>query len=96
MSKYCIIGTGRQGTAALYDLIKFSKANSILLIDSNAESIKSCRSIYIEISKGDVYKGGAQWNDIVKFLKKHNFSPAWQPKHNHVDVLFVKENFISK
>ena len=23
------------------------------------ESIKSCRSIYIEISKGDVYKGGA-------------------------------------
>jgi len=60
------------------------------------ESIKSCRSIYIEISKGDVYKGGAQWNDIVKFLKKHNFSPAWQPKHNHVDVLFVKENFISK
>tara|TARA_B100000780_G_C21060117_1_gene426048 strand:- start:195 stop:938 length:744 start_codon:yes stop_codon:yes gene_type:complete len=60
------------------------------------ESIKSCRSIYIEISKGDVYKGGAQWNDIQTFLKKHNFLPAWLPKYDHVDVLFVKENFVSK
>ena len=42
MEKYCIIGTGRQGTAALYDLIMFSNASSILLIDSNNESIENC------------------------------------------------------
>jgi len=60
------------------------------------ESIQSCRSIYIEISKGDVYKGGAQWNEVVTFLKKYNFVPAWLPKKDHDDVLFVKENFTSK
>ena len=42
MSKYCIIGTGKQGSAALYDLILFSNATSILLIDSNENSIKEC------------------------------------------------------
>jgi len=45
MEKYCIIGTGRQGTAALYDLILFSNASSILLIDSNKESIENCIKI---------------------------------------------------
>ena len=45
MSKYCIIGTGRQGTAALYDLILFSNATSILLIDSNQNSINNCLNI---------------------------------------------------
>ena len=35
MSKYCIIGTGRQGTAALYDIIKYAEAEQILLLDSN-------------------------------------------------------------
>ena len=68
----------------------------LLAFKGAAESIKSCRSVYIEISKGDVYKGGAQWGDILTFLKKHNFSPAWLPTHDHVDVLFVKENFVSK
>ncbi len=42
MSKYCIIGTGKQGSAALYDLILFSNATSILLLDSNENSIKEC------------------------------------------------------
>ena len=66
----------------------------LLALIGATESIKSCRSIYIEISKGNVYKGGAQWDEIVAFLKKHNFTAAWLPKHNHVDVLFVKENVI--
>ena len=45
MNKYCIIGTGRQGTAALYDLILFSNASLILLIDSNQHSINNCLSL---------------------------------------------------
>ena len=42
MSKYCIIGTGRQGTAALYDIIKFANPKQILLLDSNQESLDRC------------------------------------------------------
>ena len=44
MSKYCIIGTGRQGTAALYDLIKYSQATEILLLDESDDSLKNCIS----------------------------------------------------
>jgi len=32
---YAIIGTGKQGTASAYDLIKFGDAEKVLLIDSN-------------------------------------------------------------
>ena len=41
-NKYCIIGTGRQGTAAAYDLLKFADIDLLLLIDSNAKSIDTC------------------------------------------------------
>ena len=44
MSKYCIIGTGSQGTAALYDLIKYSQATEILLLDESDDSLKNCIS----------------------------------------------------
>jgi len=42
MSKYCIIGTGRQGTAALYDIILYGHPSSILLVDSNQSFLKTC------------------------------------------------------
>jgi len=42
MSKYCIIGTGRQGSAALYDIILYGRPTSILLIDSNESFLKTC------------------------------------------------------
>ena len=42
MKKYCIIGTGRQGTAAAYDLLRFAKIHTLVLIDSNSKSISQC------------------------------------------------------
>jgi len=39
---YCIIGTGRQGRAAAYDLLKFAPINQLLLLDNNQESIELC------------------------------------------------------
>ena len=42
MKKYCIVGSGRQGTAAAYDLIKFASPDSILIIDGNKKSLESC------------------------------------------------------
>ena len=39
---YCIIGTGRQGRAAAYDLLKFANINELLLLDSNENSIHLC------------------------------------------------------
>ena len=42
MSNICIIGTGRQGTAAAYDLLKFSNLDKLLLIDTDQKSINNC------------------------------------------------------
>ena len=39
---YCIIGTGRQGTAAAYDLLKFAEIEKLLLLDNNQNSINQC------------------------------------------------------
>ena len=39
---YCILGTGRQGTAAAYDLIKHADIKKLSLIDSNEQNIKLC------------------------------------------------------
>ena len=39
---YCIVGTGRQGTAAAYDLLRFASINELLLLDCNKQSIKVC------------------------------------------------------
>lgn len=42
---YAIIGSGKQGTAAAYDLIKFGNAEKILLIDSSLETSKNSVSL---------------------------------------------------
>ena len=39
---YCIIGTGRQGTAAAYDLIMYAKIKNLLLVDTSSQSINQC------------------------------------------------------
>jgi lysine 6-dehydrogenase len=38
MYNYAIIGSGKQGTASAYDLIKFGEAKKVLLIDNNLEA----------------------------------------------------------
>lgn len=38
MFNYAIIGSGKQGTASAYDLIKFGNAKKVLLIDNNIEN----------------------------------------------------------
>ena len=42
MKKVCILGVGRQGSAAAYDIIKYARPKSILLLDYNSTSIKNC------------------------------------------------------
>jgi lysine 6-dehydrogenase len=39
---YCIIGTGRQGTAAAYDLLKYADIHHLLLLDCDQNSISNC------------------------------------------------------
>ena len=42
MSKVCILGVGRQGSAAAYDILLYAKPKELLLLDINSKSIDLC------------------------------------------------------
>lgn len=44
VKKYCIIGSGRQGTAAAYDIIMHGDPTSLTIIDSNITSLDKCKN----------------------------------------------------
>jgi len=54
------------------------------------KNIHFCKSMLIEISKGDVYKKGSNWNDVKFFLEKNFFKAQSEPKSDHSDILFLK------
>jgi FkbM family methyltransferase len=62
----------------------------LLALKGANEMIKSCKFMYIEISKENIYKNGANWNELNEFLKKRNFIPVWEPEGIHTDVLYIK------
>ena len=63
----------------------------LLALKGANEMIKSCKFMYIEISKEDIYKNGANWYELNDFLKKKNFIPVWEPEGIHTDVLYIKK-----
>ena len=44
MKKYCVIGSGRQGTAAAYDIISHGAPESLTVIDSNNHNLEKCKN----------------------------------------------------
>ena len=49
--KYCIIGTGRQGTAAAYDLLVHADVETLTLLDCDQNSIDECLKKINPVSK---------------------------------------------
>ena len=66
---YCIIGTGRQGTAAAYDLLMYANISKLLLMDNNQESIDACmRKLDSFKSKNNIVTSIIDFNDM-QYLK---------------------------
>ena len=42
MDNVCIIGCGRQGTAAAYDILLYNKPKKLLLLDISSKSLEIC------------------------------------------------------
>lgn len=51
---YAIIGSGKQGTASAYDLIKFGEAKKVLLIDNNIEAATKSAKHVNELTKSNL------------------------------------------
>ena len=54
MKKYCVIGSGRQGTAAAYDIIKYGQPESLTIIDSNEENLNKCKNKILNLTNHEV------------------------------------------
>ncbi len=54
MKKYCVIGSGRQGTAAAYDIVSHGKPESLTIIDSNNHNLEKCKDKIKKLTNFDV------------------------------------------
>ena len=54
MNNYAIIGSGRQGSAAAYDIVKFASLNSLTIIDVSQENLNRCRNLIKKLTDFDV------------------------------------------
>ncbi len=54
MYNYAIIGSGKQGTASAYDLIKFGEANKVLMIDSNLETAEKSAMLMNKLTNTNI------------------------------------------
>jgi FkbM family methyltransferase len=64
----------------------------LLALEGSIQNLKFCKTLYIEVSEGEVYSNGAKWNDILNFLSKNKYRQMWDLKSNHTNVLFIKSN----
>ncbi len=62
------------------------------VLKGSVESIKFCNSITVEVSTENFYEEGSKFNDVKEFLNKFNFKFTKDPKRNHEDVIFVRND----
>tara|TARA_Y100000996_G_C22489453_1_gene629580 strand:+ start:211 stop:918 length:708 start_codon:yes stop_codon:yes gene_type:complete len=67
------------------------QGSELLALEGAKESLINCKFIYVEVSKKEIYEGGAKWDDLNDYLLKNNFYLAWEPKETHTDVLYIKK-----
>ena len=57
-------------------------------------SLKFCDSITVEVSTENFYEKGSKYDDVKEFLNEINFKVIKDPKRNHEDVVFIKNNLL--
>lgn len=75
MTKVCILGTGKQGTAAAYDILLYAVPKQLILLDSNTSSLKDCISKikFVKSNKTEIISKVIDLNDkseLIKILNK--------------------------
>ena len=63
----------------------------LLALKGGENSLKNCKSIFIEVSLKSFYSNGANWDEIKNWLAKKNFYPTKLPKKDEEDILFLKK-----
>ena len=61
------------------------------VLEGSKQNLKFCNSLFIEVSKGEVYLKGSQWNEVKNFLMGFNLIPINEIQSEHENVLFVRK-----
>ena len=69
MKKYCVIGSGRQGTAAAYDMVAPGKPKALTVIDSNNHNLEKCKNKIKKLTNFDVDIINIDINDENRLIK---------------------------
>ena len=69
MKNFCVIGSGRQGTAAAYDIVSHGKPKSLTVIDSNNHNLEKCKNKIKKLTNFDVDIINIDINDENRLIK---------------------------
>lgn len=63
----------------------------LLVLQGATKSLHFCRSMTVEVSTREVYKGGVSYNNLKNYLGSYGFYPLWEPELNHhCEIIFLK------
>jgi FkbM family methyltransferase len=67
------------------------QGSELLVLKGASRALKYCKSMTVEVSTRQVYKGGAQYIDLKNYLEGHGFFPLWEPDSDaHCEIIFLK------
>lgn len=67
------------------------QGSELLGLQGAIKSLKHCNSLLVEVSRGEIYKNGPQYDELKKFLSTFNFFPSWELQTHHDNMLFKKK-----
>ena len=69
MKNFCVIGSGRQGTAAAYDIVSHGNPKSLTVIDSNNHNLEKCKDKIKKLTNFDIDIMKIDINDENRLIK---------------------------
>ena len=63
----------------------------LLALKGAKKSLTHCKSIFIEVSDGEVYKEGPNYKEIINFLDANNLKPTDKIDSKHTNLLFLRK-----
>lgn len=88
--KYAVLGAGRQGTAAAYDLAKFGNASSVFISDIHLEAAKNAATRVNHLLNTDIVQASrmdvTHHDELVEFLTGINAFISAVPYYYNLEI----------
>ncbi len=91
--KYAVIGSGRQGVATAYDMVKFGDASEVLLLDVNEETALSAAKRVNSLTGRNIARGmkadASDRNELIGLLNGVNCIMSGTPYYFNLNITEV-------